>query len=96
MIVITQTPHSITVCGHAGYAERGQDIVCSAVSALWQTLVLSLHELTETEIEHRQRKDIQCVKFKNLDEHGQLLVDSFFIGVNGIAAAYPDHVKVVE
>lgn len=96
MIVITRTPSSITVCGHANYAEHGKDIVCSAVSTLWQTLVLSLHGLTNTKIEHRQQKDIQSIKFENLTEHGQLLVDSFFIGVNGIAAAYPDNVTVVD
>ena len=96
LIVITQTSDSITVCGHANYAPHGQDIVCSAVSALWQTLVLSLHELTDTAIEHQQQKDIQGIEFKSLDERGQLLVDSFFIGVNGIAAAYPDYVKIID
>lgn len=31
--------------GHADYAEAGQDIVCSAVSALTQTAVLGLVEV---------------------------------------------------
>ena len=34
--------------GHAGYAEKGSDIVCAAVSALMQTLAyLSLIHISE-------------------------------------------------
>lgn len=36
---------SISASGHAGFAERGSDIVCSAVSALLQTLRLGLANL---------------------------------------------------
>ena len=34
------------VAGHAGYAESGQDIVCSAVSALTITTINSLEAFT--------------------------------------------------
>ena len=35
----------LTVNGHAGYAQHGEDIVCSAVSALTETLIARLLEL---------------------------------------------------
>lgn len=86
------------IAGHANYAERGKDIVCAGVSALWQTLLLSLEELTDVKLEYPNEQDVAFVHYgdKDLSEDAQLLIRSFFIGVNGIAAAYPDHVKVVE
>ena len=36
--------HRLTVSGHAGYAEKGKDIVCSAVSILTYTLANKLDE----------------------------------------------------
>lgn len=96
-IVITRTANSVTVCGHANYAPRGKDIVCSAVSTLTQTLIASLEELTEDEFSYQAKAgNVNIVFEKDLTERGQLLVESFFIGANGVAAAYPDHVKVVE
>ena len=96
MIVITRTPESIKICGHANYAEHGKDIVCSAVSVLWQTLLWSIDELTEDEVKHTTWPDKTKIKFWNLSEDAQLLIDSFFIGVKAVAMTYPDHVKVVE
>ena len=41
MITVTKTPEKLTVSGHAGYAERGKDIVCEAVTSQVQTLTAS-------------------------------------------------------
>jgi len=35
---------TMSVTGHAGYAQPGEDIVCGAVSALWYTLLLEIEE----------------------------------------------------
>lgn len=84
----------ITVDGHAGYAESGKDIVCAAVSALAQTLVISLNSFTNDRITHVQHDGYIRIDYKDLSERGQLLVDSFFIGVCGIANAYPEHLAI--
>lgn len=38
---------SIDIAGHAGYAPYGQDIVCSAISAIVQTAILGLEAIAE-------------------------------------------------
>lgn len=97
MITITQTPNSITVCGHAGYAEHGKDIVCSAVSTLTQTLIASLEELTEDEFSYQaEAGNVNIVFEKDLSEDAHLLIKSFFIGASGVAGAYPDNVKIID
>lgn len=96
MIVITRGDSSITIYGHANYAPLGQDIVCAAVSALWQTLIASLDELADYHAEYEEWPLQIEFNFENLTENAQLLIDSFFIGVGGVAAAYPDYVTVTD
>lgn len=40
------------VSGHSGFAPEGEDIICSAISALSQTTIGALTELTDLEIEY--------------------------------------------
>lgn len=94
MIEISRSNCAITIKGHAGYAPRGQDIVCAGISTLVQTLVQSLEDLCADEISYHLKSGWVEIKHGNLSKAAQLLVDSFFIGVYMIADQYPDHVKV--
>ena len=51
MIAINITRTGLTVDGHAGYAESGNDIICAAVSALTQGLVMDVRQLVQ---QHRE------------------------------------------
>ena len=44
MIRVRFEENRLTVCGHAGYAARGEDIVCAAASALVFALIGSLRQ----------------------------------------------------
>lgn len=81
--------------GHAGYAAAGKDIVCAGVTALTQTLIKSLKDLTGDKIEYEISPGRVDIHYGNLSEAGKLLVDSFFIGVCQIANEFPDHVRAV-
>jgi uncharacterized protein YsxB (DUF464 family) len=96
MIVITQDENSITIEGHAGFAPIGQDIVCAGISALLNTLLLSLDKLVDDDTKHAVSAGYSLIEYKNLSERAQVLVDSFFIGVNAIADTYPNHVRYVS
>lgn len=98
MIVITRNNGCTTITGHAGYAPHGQDIVCAAVSALVQTFIASVEELTHDEIKalRNEQGQIQTIQYRNLSAQGQVLLDSFFVGVQMIADTFPDNVKVVH
>lgn len=94
MIVITKHEDGLSIRGHAHYAEIGKDIVCAAVSSLAQTLIYSIEELTEDKIQYVSKPGTVEIKHGNLSANAQLLVDSFFVGVNMIADNYPDNVRV--
>ena len=96
MIVITKEKDKITVSGHAGYATRGYDIVCASISALFQTFVASVEELTDDKIECEIEPGNAVTKIWTMSEKTKTLIESFFLGVKMIAESYPDNVKVVD
>ncbi|MBR5290398.1 MAG: ribosomal-processing cysteine protease Prp [Erysipelotrichaceae bacterium] len=96
MIEITRCNDSITIKGHAGYAEHGKDIVCAGVSALAQTMISSLLQLTNDNIEYHISSGNIEIKHWNLSEAAQLLIDSFFIGVKMMADTYLNHIRIVQ
>ena len=96
LIVITKANNGISIKGHANYAPIGKDIVCSGVSALIQTLIQSVEELTTDKIEYIMSPGSVDIKYRNLSESAQLLVNSFFVGIGLIADTYPNHVSLTE
>lgn len=94
MIEVRIRPERIEISGHAGYAEYGKDIVCAGVTALTQTLIQSIENLTDDKIEYRISPGKVEVEYRNLSEKSKTLVDSFFIGICLIAEEFSEHVKV--
>lgn len=83
--------YSITIDGHAGYAETGKDIVCAAISALAQTLMA--HIETEAEVCETYVGDGQVWIY------GSGLISCFsyetiVTGLKLIAQGFPDYVKI--
>lgn len=94
MIAVCVRKDRVTVSGHAGYAEAGKDIVCAGVTALIQTLIKSIGDLTEDKIEYEISPGRADIHYRDLSEAGKLLIDSFFIGVCAIADEFPDHIRI--
>jgi hypothetical protein len=77
--------------GHAGYAEAGSDIICSAVSALTINAVNSIDRFTDDDYEVEQAEDggMLRVRFpETLSERAALLMDSLVLGIESIQADY--------
>ena len=79
------------VAGHAGYAESGQDIVCSAVSALTITTINSLDAFTNQtfEIDQDEEDGVITVNFlEDLNHDAELLMNSLILGLKSIENEY--------
>jgi uncharacterized protein YsxB (DUF464 family) len=96
VIEVKQNSDGISIKGHAHYAEPGKDIVCAGVSTLVQNLVASISGLTIDEIQYDMQPGSVEIKYRNLSEAAQLLVDSFFVGITLIANVYPENVRLVQ
>ena len=94
MIAVNVRKDGIEIHGHAGYAEPGKDIVCAGVTALTQTVIRSMEDLTSDKISYEISPGRVDIYYKDLSEAGMLLVDSFFIGICQIASDFPNHVRV--
>ena len=94
-IIITKTSNdtykSIECNGHAGFADYGNDIVCSAISVLTINTINSLDTLTKDEISVFQDEDKGIIRFVFKDEpshDAELLVRSFELGIESIYQQY--------
>jgi uncharacterized protein YsxB (DUF464 family) len=90
----------IVVDGHAGYAEKGKDIICAAVSAL----VLTYKEFM---VDLEQEGKARVNSYLEIDGHIDIASDNISIesqtayaitksGLENISYTYPGNVKICE
>ena len=84
--------------GHAGFAKRGEDIVCAACSVLAINTANALEALAEMPLDIREKEGLLEVFFrKSPDEKAVLLMDALAMGLKGIEQEYgKKHLKVEE
>ena len=95
LIEVTVRKDEIKISGHSNYAVFGSDIVCAGVTALAQTLIKSIKDLTDDKIEYEISPGRVDIKYGNLSEKSKTLVDSFFIGICMIADEFPEYVRIM-
>jgi len=82
--------------GHAEY-NPGNDIVCSAISCLLQTLYAGLEMRCFAKVHHEQKSGQFCIDVGIEDRNREridALFDSVIYGLELIAEKYPNNVKV--
>lgn len=89
------------VTGHAGYAERGRDIVCAAVSAVTIGTVNAVEALTGVRLETRVGDGRLEARVPDIAETGrdgrvQLLLESMLVMLRSIAESYGEYVSLSE
>lgn len=94
MINITIEQGKITASGHAGYAPKGQDIVCAAFSVLSLTLERAVDTLIDDEIEINLESGKMKAQWRQISPKGQLLIDAYIEGVKALAQNYPEYITV--
>ena len=80
--------------GHSLFDSKGKDIVCASVSVLLQSFVLSIKELTESELTEEREEGYLRVNVKNHLGDTALLFNSLILSLNVIANEYPHNVKL--
>ena len=97
-----QTIKTIEATGHSGYAEAGQDIVCSAISTLMEALANGLTEVVKAEVDVKVDATIPhlSVTLKETDKEkcklAQVLMCSTLLGVKGVAQEFSKFIKIKE
>ena len=84
--------NGFVINGHAEYAVTGKDIVCSAVSALSQSCLLSLKRYDQ--VEQYVESGNMRVKVSVPSIYTNLLINSMVLGLQAIQERYPKHVYI--
>jgi uncharacterized protein YsxB (DUF464 family) len=89
----------LTVSGHAGWSEAGQDIVCAAVSALTLNVVNSCHGLLGIALPVKARNGFLDLEVpedlpEEVSDKVQLLLESCVFGLWQTAERYHHHVTI--
>ncbi|HHW70773.1 MAG TPA: ribosomal-processing cysteine protease Prp [Clostridiales bacterium] len=89
------------VSGHAGYAQKGEDIVCAAVSAIIQTAVMGIYDVISVEAIYTQRDGY--AKFAlpnrlspNQERNAHIILETMFVGLKSIENQYGSFVSIEE
>ena len=108
MIKISVAPkrYKIKIKGHAGYADKGADILCASVSFAFYNLaqvMLNFYNegflCKEPEMRDNEGNSVlEVIPKKEYEAHVQLCFAYFTEGINALYAQYPEFVslKVTE
>ncbi len=80
--------------GHAGYAESGQDIVCSAVSALVINTINAIDSFTSDiiDVDAEEESGTIIMRFLKEPSHdSDLLMNALVLGLQTIQEDYNNH-----
>lgn len=90
VILDNKSNYKSFICsGHAGFAEYGSDIVCSAVSALVINTANAIDQFTDNEFDASEADGEITYYFNSEpDEKAKLLMDTLILGLNEIQKLY--------
>lgn len=90
------TIQNITIRGHAGYADQGQDLVCAGVSSISVGMMNALDQLTPETCDFSMKDaDIEIQVIRDTTEN-QLLLESLIIQLKTLKESYKTYVQINE
>ena len=89
------------VKGHAGYARRGEDIVCAGVSAVTVGTVNSIEILTGISMDTSMKNGflsgtLSSVEDTEVSAKVQLLLESMVVMLSDIAESYGKYIQIQQ
>ena len=90
--------------GHAGFAEEGSDIVCSAVSMLVINTINCIEEFTEEKFNYSADNDnggyidfyLPDIKKGAVNHDVELLLESMLYGLKNVENEYSQYIKIID
>lgn len=88
-------------CGHTGFAESGNDIVCAAVSVLTESAVIGITEYLHQDCAlDISEGHIYCMLPADISENAwreaEIILETMAMGLKSLAGTYGDYIKLIE
>lgn len=84
--------NGLVVEGHAGYAEHGEDIVCSAISVLTHMLMTQLPQYAH--VKTTVNSGYTMIAFQTYNDQSEVLLKAFLETVEDLESQYPTYIKM--
>lgn len=92
---------AVTAEGHTGFAESGEDIVCSALSSMVQTAVLGLMQVAKINVSYKvdeEKGGLSCVLPEGLNERSRhdadVILQTLLLGVSDLYEGFSDYIDL--
>lgn len=88
--------------GHSGYAQNGEDIVCSAISSTMQMTLAGLQEIVGVKTKFAMEEDaflsfrVDEKEYHSHQSEVDTLMKTLYLFLNEISKQYPKFIKLVE
>ena len=106
MTYITVTKHNDSIVdiecnGHTGYGVEGEDIVCSALSAIVQTAILGIIKVAKVNVDYKtddKRGYLKATLPPNLDKATRhdcdVILSTMIAGITDMQKGFPKFIKL--
>ena len=94
MIKVKRTNNSLTITGHAGFADYGKDIVCASVSTMITTSVNDMFVVNKDAFTYNDDGKKLIIKIIKEDDLINKLFDNLFNLLKSLEKDYKENIKI--
>ena len=95
-VSISKNLDTITIKGHAGYAEAGKDIVCAAVSSIVTTSINACLSVDETSLKYEEKEGLVVIDVLNHDETTIKIINNMINMLEELAKQYKKNITIIK
>ena len=96
MIKVELKDNLITIKGHAGYDDKGKDIVCASVSSIVITTINGIIEINPDAIDYSDLDNEIIIRKLKEDEVVNKLLNNMILLLENLEKDYKDYVKIIR
>ena len=96
MIKVELKDNLITIKGHAGYDDKGKDIVCASVSSIVITTINGIIEINPDAIDYSDLDNEIIIRKLKEDETVNKLLNNMILLLENFEKDYKDYIKIIR
>lgn len=96
MIKVELKDNLITIKGHAGYDDKGKDIVCASVSSIVITTINAIIEINSDAIDYSDLDNEIIIRKLKEDDIVNKLLNNMILLLESLEKDYSEYIKIIR
>lgn len=96
MIKVELKDNLITIKGHAGYDDKGKDIVCASVSSIVITTINAIIEINPEAIDYSDLDNEIIIRKLKEDDIVNKLLNNMILLLESLEKDYKEYIKIIR